>query len=172
MAEYKYPYIPKDYYPAVIYACKLIRKYGTFNVACQTAADEYGVDLEEVKKHVRKRQGAGQKGKTRKYKHFLFIGWTDEWKYEGFGDLNCLFSQCDPERWKEQREAVWVYAKATNIENAKRKTRNDKMYSDGLIRGDVMKIWKHWEFDSEHEAMEFFKENKDKLKEEMRCLND
>lgn len=67
MAENKYPYIPKSLYPAVMYACSLIRKYGTFNVACRTAANHYGVDADDVEKHVRARQAAGQKGKSRKY---------------------------------------------------------------------------------------------------------
>lgn len=62
MSKNKYPWIPKEYYAAVMYACKLIRKYKTFNVAVNTAAKHYGVSATEVAKHVRARQGAGQKG--------------------------------------------------------------------------------------------------------------
>lgn len=67
MAEHKYPYIPKKYFKPVMFACKMIRENGYFNKAVQTAANYYGVDADEVAKHVRARQGAGQKGKTRKY---------------------------------------------------------------------------------------------------------
>ena len=61
MSKYKYPYIPKEYYAATMYACKLIRKYGTFNVAVNTAAKEYGVNRKELKKHVVARAAAGHK---------------------------------------------------------------------------------------------------------------
>jgi len=65
MPNYKYPYVPKDYYPAVMFACKMIRDNGYFNKAISTAADYYGVDELELERHVRARQGAGQKGKKR-----------------------------------------------------------------------------------------------------------
>lgn len=71
MAEYKYPYIPKEYYPAVMFACKLIRQNGQFHRAINSASKYYGVNAEELEKHVRARQGAGQKGKTRStYKYY------------------------------------------------------------------------------------------------------
>ena len=63
MSKYKYPYVPRDYYPAVMFACKLIREHGTFNRAIETAADYYNVDEDTLAKHVRERQAAGQKGK-------------------------------------------------------------------------------------------------------------
>ena len=76
--NYKYPYIPKDYYAAVMFACKMIRENGYFNQACERAARYYGVDADEIAKHVRKRQGAGQMGKKnstsgRKYHWFIVV---------------------------------------------------------------------------------------------------
>ena len=44
MGEYKYPYVPKEYYPAVMFACKIIRQNGTFNKAINSSAKYYGVD--------------------------------------------------------------------------------------------------------------------------------
>ena len=73
MTDYKYPYVPKEYYAAVIFACKMIRENGYFNKAIKTAANYYGVDADELEKHVRKRQGAGQKGKSRKYFYYVVI---------------------------------------------------------------------------------------------------
>ena len=63
MADYKYPYIPREYYPATMFACKLIHEHGTFNRAIEAAADYYNVDESTLAKHVRARQAAGQKGK-------------------------------------------------------------------------------------------------------------
>ena len=73
MAEHKYPYIPKKYFKPVMFACKMIRENGYFNKAVQTAANYYGVDADEVAKHVRARQGAGQKGKKRKYNSYGIV---------------------------------------------------------------------------------------------------
>ena len=65
MGEYKYPYVPKEYYPAVMFACKIIRQNGTFNKAINSSAKYYGVDPAVLSKYVRERQGAGQRGKKR-----------------------------------------------------------------------------------------------------------
>ena len=119
---YKYPYIPKEYYPAVMFACSCIRKYGTFNVAIQAAANKYGLDEEEIAKHVRKRQGAGQKGTTRKYKWFLVMGYTDE--YRSYHDYSILWSQDDPHDWEKNREKVAKIIKATSKENAEKQIPN------------------------------------------------
>ena len=71
---YKYPYIPKPYYPATMFACKMIREDGFFNKAISAASRYYSVDPDELEKHVRARQGAGQKAKSatkgRKYSWF------------------------------------------------------------------------------------------------------
>ena len=47
-----YPYIPKQYYAAVMFACKMIRENGYFNKAINTAANYYNVNPKEVEKHV------------------------------------------------------------------------------------------------------------------------
>lgn len=77
----KYPYIPnKKMYAAVMGACRYIREEGYFNKAVSYYADRYGVDEEELAKHIRARQSAGQKGrksasKGKKYKYFLVCQW-------------------------------------------------------------------------------------------------
>lgn len=77
MAEYKYPYIAnKRMYCAVMGACKWIRESGYFNKAVSYYADKYGVDADELAKHIRARQGAGQKGKKRgTYKYYVVLTW-------------------------------------------------------------------------------------------------
>jgi hypothetical protein len=75
MKKYRYPYIPKEYYPAVMYACKLVRETGYKNKAIEKAANYYGVDEDEVRKHFEARNAAGCKAKSaakgRKYKYFV-----------------------------------------------------------------------------------------------------
>lgn len=78
MSDYKYPFIPREYYPAVMGACKMIRETGYFNKAVSFYADKYNVDRDELEKHIRARQSAGQKGKKsnnsgRKYKYFIVV---------------------------------------------------------------------------------------------------
>lgn len=63
--KHKYPFVPKEYYPAVMFACKLIREHNQFNRAVRTAASYYNVDRDELEAHIRKRQAAGQKGQKR-----------------------------------------------------------------------------------------------------------
>lgn len=59
---YKYPFIPdKRMYAAVMGACSYIRDTGYFNKAISYYAHKYGVNESELEKHVRARQGAGQK---------------------------------------------------------------------------------------------------------------
>lgn len=65
MSENKYPYVPKEYYPAVILACKMIRESGWFNKAVSYCANKYNLDEDTLAYHIRKRQAAGQKGKKR-----------------------------------------------------------------------------------------------------------
>lgn len=58
-----YPYIgDKQMYAAVMYACQLLR------VAVDHACAKYGVDREELERHVKARAAAGQrmKGRVRK----------------------------------------------------------------------------------------------------------
>ena len=59
----KYPWIPREYYAAVMFACKMIRENQYFNKACRVAANYYNVDEDEVRKHVSARAGAGKSGK-------------------------------------------------------------------------------------------------------------
>lgn len=73
MSESKYPYIPREYYAATMFACKMIRENGYFNKAIKIAANYYQVDETILKEHVRKRQGAGQKGSRRKYQYYLLL---------------------------------------------------------------------------------------------------
>ena len=153
MGEYKYPYIPKEYYAAVRYACNCIRKYGTFNVAVNTAAKAYGVDRETVAKYVRERQGAGQRGKTRDYKYYVLVGWNDRWLNEY--DLDMLWSQYDPEEWEKERKMVAIVVKATNEINARKKAPTGKTGYDGRTKGEEMRIIKVYEFSTEKEANDF-----------------
>lgn len=70
----KYPYIPREYYPAVMFACKMVRESGYKNKAIRTAARYYGVDEDEVRKHFEARTAAGARGKGntgKKYKYFV-----------------------------------------------------------------------------------------------------
>lgn len=75
---YKYPWIPREYYSAVMFACKMIREHGTFNKSCRIAAEYYNVDEDEVRKHVSARSAAGHKGKRsgttgKKFRYWLVI---------------------------------------------------------------------------------------------------
>lgn len=104
MKNYKYPYISdKQLFKAVMFACKLIRETGFFNKSCQIAADYYNVDVEEVKKQVRIRQGIGQKiaNKRNPRKYFFYV------------------IAFHPDASKEDKYITWI--KATNIINARSK---------------------------------------------------
>lgn len=72
MSKYKYPFIAdKKMYAAVMGACQMICDTGWFNKATGYYADKYGVDEEELKKHIRARQVAGKKiSAKRKYYYF------------------------------------------------------------------------------------------------------
>lgn len=159
MDDYKYPYIPKEYYQAVMYACSCIRKYGTFNRAINAAANKYGVDKSEVEKHVRKRQGAGQKGSTRKYKYYLVIGYTDRWLHDY--DTDILWSQAHENDWKQHRRKVARIIKATSWENAKKQI-NDNVYidRDGRLCGDCISHYEQQPFNTERQAREYLERMK------------
>jgi len=74
---YKYPYIPKDLYPAVMFAANCVRKYGTFNVACRAAARKFRVSEADVRKHLSARSHAGQTGrKHRPFKWFTACAYS------------------------------------------------------------------------------------------------
>lgn len=79
-----YPWIPREYYAATMTACKMIRQSGWFNKAVRYAASKFNVDEEELEKHVRARQAAGQKGKKRGKMYY-------------FGVVQHVFSEADYE---------------------------------------------------------------------------
>ncbi len=111
--KYKYPFIPdKTMYAAVRYACKLIRETGYFNKAVENAADEYNVNEDELKKHIRARQAAGQKGvaKGRKYRWFIL----QEYAY----------NEADQER----EYGHYSIIRATSRDNAKNHFTNSDFY--------------------------------------------
>lgn len=147
MAAYKYPFVPKEYYAAVMYACYLIRKYGTFNRAIKTAADKYSVDESELEKHIRKRQGAGQKGKTRKYKWYVVTGELDEWII--CGDVDMLRSQCDID-FKPKKTVLII--KATSPENMKKQIPHGELDRNYMLTGYTLENIDYTEFDTEKEA--------------------
>ena len=72
MGDYKYPLIPKKYYAAVMFACKMIREHKTFNKSCEIAANYYKVDEQQVRKHVSARAAAGHKG-VKQGKQYWFV---------------------------------------------------------------------------------------------------
>lgn len=150
MSEYKYPYIPKEYYPAVMCACALIRKYGTFNTAVRTAASRYGVDEEEIAKHVRKRQGAGQKGQTRKYQWYLVVGYRDCWIHDY--DVDLLESQYDPDGWEKNKQKVAIIIKATSEKNAKNQIPLGHVGYDQRLHGIHLSDYKMTVYPTEQEA--------------------
>ena len=70
---YTYPYIPKKIYPAVMYACRLIREDGYFNKAIRAASEYYGIDEDVITEHVRKRIAAGKKVKYKPFRYKYFV---------------------------------------------------------------------------------------------------
>lgn len=103
MTDYKYPYIPKEYYAAVMFACKIIRETGQMNRAIKTASRYYKVDAEELEKHVRARQAAGQKGKRRG-------------KYYWYAVRYC--HENETYNYYEEEHATATVVKATSEKNA------------------------------------------------------
>ena len=69
--EYQYPLVPRKYWPAVQFACKMIRENGYRNKAIRIAANYYGVDEDELSKHVAARSAAGKRPKGYKMKWFV-----------------------------------------------------------------------------------------------------
>lgn len=57
--QYVYPHIPRDLYPAVVYACKEWRIGGDFYEAAENASERFGVDAAKIAKHMKKRHAAG-----------------------------------------------------------------------------------------------------------------
>ena len=91
MNKYKYPYIPKEYYAATMFACKMIRENGYFNRAIEIASRYYDVDSEELKYHVNARKNAGENkhNKGKKLKYFVVERVAET--CEG-SDFNCYYT--------------------------------------------------------------------------------
>lgn len=153
MGSYKYPYIPKEYYPAVMYACSNIRKYKTFHWAVNAATKKYGVDAEKVAKYVRERQGAGQKGKSRSYKFYVVCGWSDEWV--GYPGDELLWSQADPQKWRENRRFCGKVIRAMNEENMRKQIPHGHIDNSGRMSGWCLTNAMVTEFSTKQEAEEY-----------------
>lgn len=141
--SYKYPYIPKRLYPAVMFACKLIRENGWFNKAIEAAARWSGEDPNEIAKHVRARQGAGQRAKSsgRKYKWYAVEYCT------------CYERGLD---YFDPAYASYTVEKATSADNAKKHVETSRERK-GLVLGEHDAWTAHGrviECDSEAEAYE------------------
>lgn len=148
---YKYPYISdKKMYAAVMGACSYIRDKGYFNKAVSYYANKYGVDPDELAEEIRKRQGAGQKGKTRKYKYYLVEGWTDEW-YNMY-DYDVLFSQYEPQKWENERKRMARIIKATNRQNAEAQIPKGRLDRDFRMRGFCLTDYMIQEYETLKEA--------------------
>lgn len=65
---YRYPLIPKKYYAAVMFACKMIRQNGYKNKAIRIAANYYGVNEDELREHVDARTAAGTRAAAKEHK--------------------------------------------------------------------------------------------------------
>ena len=145
----KYPYIPKEYYPAVMFACKMIRENGYFNKAIKTASDYYDVDADKVEAYVRKRQGAGQKGKTRKYKYYVVYGAMDCMCDDDCG--TCHSWSYTDEDWKLNARRYVV--RATSLDNAKKSVHAE--HDSNNYFGRFVKIIKTFEFESKKDAEDY-----------------
>ncbi len=153
MSSYKYPYIPKDYYAATMFACKMIRQNGSFNKAIKTASRYYEVDESELAKHVRKRQGAGQKGKARKYKWYKIYGYIDFMASDDCGTCNSWRYTKDDFVKKAFSEVI----KATTEENAELQISEKYSPSSFIYSGGKFAtiVWCK-AFDSKKEAEEAY----------------
>ena len=63
MSEYKYPWVPREYFPAMMGALKMIRETGYFNKAVSYYSGKYNVDPNTLVKYIKERQGIEQKDK-------------------------------------------------------------------------------------------------------------
>ena len=155
--KYKYPWIPREYYKPVMLACKMIRENGFFNKAIQTAANYYHVDQKELEQHVRKRQGAGQKGKHREYKYYVCLCFEPDW----YNDSDCGFYYMFPhDKDLKKRFYVSDIVKASNINNAEKKASHTlgKKYYDYYFAKDCYVsdiVLETYSFDKKKQAEEF-----------------
>ena len=68
-----YPYIPRKYYPAVMFAAKMVREGTGRNVAVRRAADYYAVDEDGVSAHLAARSAAGRKAKSKPFTYRWYV---------------------------------------------------------------------------------------------------
>jgi len=136
----KYPWIPRKYYPAVMYACRIIREHKAWNVAIETAARLYQVDKATLADIIRKRQAAGQQGMKRKYSWYALHFSTGT-------EYNDVF---------DAESARWAIVKATSSENAVHQIygRYDRYGTTGFD-GDWPLFGEVIRFDSKLEAEQF-----------------
>ncbi len=66
-------YIPREYYPAVMFAAKMVREGTGRNVAVRRAANYYNVDEGEVSSHLAARSAAGRKAKSKPFTYKWFV---------------------------------------------------------------------------------------------------
>jgi len=125
-------WIPKDLWMATQFACKLIRENHWFNKDCQTAADCYGVNVEDVMAQVRKRQSAGQKRANasrpkKRMKWFVLLENHIGNHYCGNGDYivckgysaNAVENRCSHADWGRDFVENEVYAKVVSTHQSK-----------------------------------------------------
>lgn len=160
----KYPYIPKEYYAAVMFACKMIRENGYFNKAIRTAANYYGVDEDTLEMHVRKRQGAGQKGTTRKYKYYVVAGFDDFQANDDCGTCDSWDYTLNEFKEKSHKHIV----KSTSKENAEKQARSWGDRKD--FYGFFFRIQFIEEYETENEAKQRVKRLKfDEFVQKSKC---
>lgn len=63
MSEYKYPWVPREYFAAMMGALKMIQDTGHFNKAVNYYSGKYNVDPNTLVKYIKERQGIEQKDK-------------------------------------------------------------------------------------------------------------
>lgn len=159
----KYPWIPKEYYAAVMYACKLIRDNGNYNKSIRIASNYYDVDEDTLSKHVRARQAAGQKGKTRKYKYYVSLCFKPSFDLL-FPDDFTRYAITDFDEYIDRFYFIGPL-RCTNEENAMKKSKRVNLrlpYRDipdwfRNIYDDVLEIH---EFENKEDAQKFIDEYK------------
>lgn len=75
--ENQYPWIPRDYYAAVMFACKMIRETQWFNKSVHTAAKYYHVDEDKLAQYVNERTHAKKRKPTGKMKWYVVTRQTE-----------------------------------------------------------------------------------------------
>ena len=143
MSDYKYPYIPKKYYAATMFACKMIRENGYFNKAIRIASNYYDVDADELEKHVRARQAGKKTSVGRKY-HWYVVQLVEEWHNHASiatevchatNELNAIKQALEKSRYDEYESRDYgYYVEALAVTDTKddaielaRKLRNDEV---------------------------------------------